>query len=455
MMKKLIASLVLIAICGQVSVFAQSNAHIVANYKKKASAVVEDFRNSLAKSASHAQESVVEEGGESGDLSPYTYKLSAPGVYYSSVMSDKLALDYELPGSEEATVKSSGMDYRDALNSSISDVLFNAYALNPSNFSYHDKQIEKETVVAPAEVAGAKAEDLNVIYNNVQEIQDVTDVVDGVDVDLAVEKPNFWTTSGKFKLQFTQNYFSENWYKGGNNNVTMLSNLVLEANYNDQNRIQWDNKLDLRLGFVTTTSDSCHNFLSNNDKIYLFSKLGVKAAKSWNYTLSLEANTQFLPGYKSNDRRRYSDFIAPLDVFVSLGMDFKPALKNGNQLSVELLPFSYKMRYIGVDDENIHMAYNLPHTNFRQDFGSRVVVNSTLKLVKDLTWKCRFYYFTSYEYAEAEMENVLSFQFNKYIATEINTLWRFDDNRSKKYFDRNLGYFQFKEYFTLGLTYDF
>ena len=139
--------------------------------------------------------------------------------------------------------------------------------------------------MTPAPTAGAKTEDLDPIYNKVDEIKDVAEVVEDVDVDIKIEKPNFWKTSGRFVFQFTQNYFSENWYKGGNNNVTLLSNLVLEANYNDQKRLSWENKLDLRLGFVTATSDSIHRYLTNNDKIDLFSKLGVKAAKNWYYTV--------------------------------------------------------------------------------------------------------------------------------------------------------------------------
>ena len=235
----------------------------------------------------------------------------------------------------------------------------------------------------------------------------------------------------------------------------MLANLVLEANYNDQKKVQWDNKLDLRLGFMTTTSDSCHSYLTNNDKIYLFSKLGIKATKSWYYTLSMEANTQFMPGYRSNDRRMYSNFLAPLDVYASLGIDFKPALKNGNTLSLALLPFSYKFRYIGTENENIHRNYGMIDLDFKKDYGSRLEFNSKINLAKNFTWKSRLYIFTSYKYVESEIENSLSFAFNKYLSTEVYTLWRFDDSRSRQYYDSTLGYFQFKEYFTFGLSYNF
>ena len=424
-----------------------------AAYSREASAIVSKYKKELTQIRKNVAD--VEPDSAEKPMSPYLFRLLGPGVYYRSVTEDKLKMDYTLPGANTSIQSTGLMDEYRRINTSIDEVLFGAYAEHQDRFHYHDRQIAAETSVSPASAMETKAEDLASIYNKVEEIKDVAQVVDSVEVDLQIKKPNFWTTTGKFSLQFTQNYFSENWYKGGNNNVTLLSNLVLEAKYDDQKRVQWDNKLDLRLGFVTATSDSIHRYLTNNDKIYLFSKLGIKAAKNWFYTVSFEANSQFLPGHKANDRRTYSKFMAPLDVYVSLGMDWKPKFKNGNTFSLALLPLSYKMRYITDDEEAIHASYNMRGKDFQQDFGSKIEFNSKIKIVKDFTWKCRFYYFTSYEYVESEMENVLSFQFNKYISSEVYTLWRFDDNRSRKYYDDTLGFFQFKEYFTLGLAYNF
>ena len=424
-----------------------------AAYSREASAIVLKYKKELTQIRKNVAD--VEPDSAEKPMSPYLFRLLGPGVYYRSVTEDKLKMDYTLPGANTSIQSTGLMDEYRRINTSIDEVLFGAYAEHPERFHYHDRQIAAETSVSPASAMETKAEDLASIYNKVEEIKDVAQVVDSVEVDLQIKKPNFWTTTGKFSLQFTQNYFSENWYKGGNNNVTLLSNLVLEAKYDNQKRVQWDNKLDLRLGFVTATSDSIHRYLTNNDKIYLFSKLGIKAAKNWFYTVSFEANSQFLPGHKANDRRTYSKFMAPLDVYVSLGMDWKPKFKNGNTFSLALLPLSYKMRYITDDEEAIHASYNMRGKDFQQDFGSKIEFNSKIKIVKDFTWKCRYYYFTSYEYVESEMENVLSFQFNKYISSEVYTLWRFDDNRSRKYYDDTLGFFQFKEYFTLGLAYNF
>ena len=397
------------------------------SYSREASTIVSKYKRELTQ----LRKNVMDVPADSNEvqMSPYYYKLFGPGVFFSSVLDDKFKLNYVMPSDMDGSQPTTpGLRERRDINASIDDVLLGAYAQHPQLVHYSDAQIASEETVSPVSVVGTKAEELTAIYKKVEEIKDVADVLDSVVVDLQIVRPNFWTTTGKFSLQFTQNYFSDIWYKGGNNNVTMLSNLVLEANYNDQKRVQWDNKLDLRLGFVTATSDSIHRYLTNNDKIDLFSKLGIKAAKNWFYTISAEAKSQFLPGHKANDRRTYSKFLAPLDVYVSLGMDWKPKFKNGNSFSLALLPFSYKMRLINDEEESIHTSYNMKDKDFQQDFGSKIEFNSKIKIVKDFTWKCRFYYFTSYEYVESEMENVLSFQFNKYISSEVYTLWRFDDN---------------------------
>ena len=381
-------------------------------------------------------------------VSPYYYRLIEPGVYYPSATKGVLKLD------EDFDVK----DNRDWLNQEIDNMLLNIYLTDPSRIRYSGETIKEEQLVDAEKVIESplpttKVDDI--LNDELKETaaKDIDTSID--DIGMEVVKPNFWKCQGQFSLQFSQNYFSDNWYKGGNNNQNLLSAIILEANYDDNRKLTWENKLEMRLGFITTTSDTCHTFLTSNDKIRLFSKLGIKAKKSWYYTASAEAVSQFLPGYKTNDRRKYSSFLSPLDVYVSLGMDFKPSLKNGNTFSLALLPLTYKMRMLRDKDENIHRVYNMVDEDITHDFGSKLDLNCKLKIAKDFFWKSRLYYFTAYDYTEAEWENSFTYAFSKYINAEVYTLWRFDDNRDRKYYDDTLGYFQFKEYFTLGLTYSF
>ncbi|MBO4565473.1 MAG: DUF3078 domain-containing protein [Bacteroidaceae bacterium] len=372
------------------------------------------------------------------DVSPYYYQMFFPSTYYSNVTRSVLSLD-------------------SAAQTPMNLQLLRIYASRPSLVNHYDEQFKNEALLEASRSASDKSNaDLKKEINSAISSSSKNRVdKDDFDIGLQVVKPNFWKTAGNFSLKFTQNYFSENWYQGGNNNQTMLATLNLSAIYNDTKKITWENRLDVRLGFITTPSDTCHTFLTNNDKLQLNTKLGVKAAKNWNYTVSGEAKTQMMGGYRTNNRLKFSDFLSPLDVSLSIGMDFKPKLKNNNTLSVALLPLSYKMRYIRSHNENIHKVNSFVNRTLKQDYGSRLEVNCKFTIVKNLTWKCRSYAFTSYKYVEAEMENIFTFEFSKYISTDLYTLWRFDDNRPMKFYDDNLGYFQFKEYITLGLKYDF
>lgn len=71
-------------------------------------------------------------------------------------------------------------------------------------------------------------------------------------------KPNFWKLSGNYSLQLFQNYVSDNWYKGGESNYSMLGTVTLQANYNNKQRFRWENKLELRLGLQNSKGDTLH-----------------------------------------------------------------------------------------------------------------------------------------------------------------------------------------------------
>ena len=380
-------------------------------------------------------------------ISPYYYRLIDPEVYSASAIKGMMTLE-DLEG-----------DKRDQINHFIDKSLVGLYLKKPSAVAYSDLNINQEQsvpVVKEDEPIVLPVEKVDDILNNELEVKQAKDIDDNiVDIGLKVEKPNFWKFTGKASLQFTQNYFSDNWYKGGNNNQNLLASLILQANYDDQKRLSWENKLEMRLGFMTTPSDTCHKFLTSNDKLNLYSKLGLKAKKAWFYTATAEANTQFMPGYRSNNRLKFSNFLAPFDVYFSIGIDFKPSLKNGNTFSLALLPFSYKMRWLNDKDDNIHRVYNMVDEDITHDFGSKLEMNCKFQIAKDFFWKSRLYCYSAYDYVEAEWENSFTYAFSKYINAEVFTLWRFDDNRDRKYYDEHLGYFQFKEYFTLGLTYAF
>lgn len=362
-----------------------------------------------------------------------SFRLFAPLTFFYSVAGNRMGL---------STGKQDDMD---AL---INTALINVYIMHPEYVKNTEHDIEK---------AGMLHEDIKVpIRHNVEYASRKTPINEenvNVPLQIVVKKPNFWTFEGDYYLQFLQNYVSGNWYKGGESNYSMVASTTLQANYNNKQKVKFENKLELKLGFQTSRSDSLHSFKTSEDLIRYTGKLGLQAARNWYYTLQLVAYTQFTRGYKSNDPIVYSDILSPLNMNLSLGMSYTVKAFNGRLTgSVQMAPLAYNFRYVG--REELASRYGLDegkHTMY--DFGSECTVDLTWALSDLIKWKTRLYGFTSYERAEVEWENTLSFQFNKYISSNIFVYPRFDDASSKR--DDHHGYWQLKEYASLGFSYSF
>ena len=270
--------------------------------------------------------------------------------------------------------------------------------------------------------------------------------------ELVIVKPNFWRFKGDGFLQFLQNFVSGNWHKGGESNYSAVGQVMLELDYNDKNKITFENKLEMKLGFMTSRTDSVHTFKASSDLLRLTSKLGLQAHKRWYYTLQVTAATQFARGLKANDAKTYSDFMSPFDLNVGLGMEYKVNAFNGQlKGTLNFSPLSYNLRY--VDRIDLSTRFGLDEGRHTlHDFGSRMVLDLEWKLLEQLTWKSRLDAFTSYKRALVEWENTFKLQVSKYISANLYLYPRFDDSGSR---DDELGYFQFMEYSSLGLSYSF
>lgn len=273
-----------------------------------------------------------------------------------------------------------------------------------------------------------------------------------VPVEVLVKRPNFWTFSGDYALQFLQNYVSGNWYKGGESNYSALVSLVMQANYNNKQKVKWENRLELKYGMQSSRSDSLHSFKSTEDLIRLTSKLGLQATKRWYYTVQFIGNTQFSHSYRSNDPKIYSAFAAPLNINLSIGMDYSVDwMHHRLKGNFHLAPLAYNMKYtrmleltrrLGIKDGN----------HFLHDFGSEFTVDLEWQLMESLTWKTRLYGYSTYKRTELEWENTFTFRFNRYISSRVFIYPRFDDGVSR---DDHYAFWQLKEFASIGFQYSF
>ena len=364
------------------------------------------------------------------------YRLFAPLTFYHNVADKTLALNSESAG-------------KDNVSDAIDAALLNVYLKRPDLVQTTESELAetgsvREDIYQPMENQVAFVEKV--------ETPQLVDVPQDIPDTVMVQVPKFWTYKGDGFLQFMQNYVSGNWYKGGESNYSMVGALTLEANYDNKNKWKWDNKLELKLGFLRSRTDTLHKVKSNEDLIRFTSKVGLQATKHWYYTLQLQAYTQFTKGYKSNDPKVYSDWFSPFNLNLGLGMDYKVETENKRLTgTVNLSPIAVNYRYVGRLD--LGPSYGLdPGKHSMVEFGPNMTADLVWKLNDVVTWKTRFYAFTSFKRAEIEWENTFELRVSKYITANLFLFPRFDD---ASIYDDDLGFWQFKEYSSLGFAYTF
>lgn len=304
---------------------------------------------------------------------------------------------------------------------------------------------------------GSIREDVNTDIVPQVELTDIVenpdnDLPEPVPVRLVVQKPKFWKFSGDGYLQFLQNYVSDNWHKGGESNYSAQGAAVLELNYNDRDKVTWENKLEMKLGIQTSPSDTVHKFKTNNDLLRLTSKLGIQAHKRWYYTLQLLTYTQFARGLKANDPKIYSDFTSPIDISVGIGMEYKvEALNKRLTGTLNFLPFAFNFRYVA--RKNLAAANGIKGDHHTlENFASQFTGELKWQIHDLITYKTRLYAMTTYEQCKLEWENQFELKVNKYISANLFIYPRFDDGNDR---DEHMGYFQLQEWSSIGLSYSF
>ena len=336
---------------------------------------------------------------------------------------------------------------RDRKESPILSELMHLYLTRPDLVEGTDRMVQQQQT---------KLDDIKAPIHHdptlVEKVADRPVEPTNVPVDVLVKRPNFWTFSGDYALQFLQNYVSGNWYKGGESNYSALVSLVMQANYNNKQKVKWENRLELKYGMQSSRSDSLHSFKSTEDLIRLTSKLGLQATKRWYYTVQFIGNTQFSHSYRSNDPKIYSAFAAPLNINLSIGMDYSVDWMNHRlKGNFHLAPLAYNMKYtrmleltrrLGIKDGN----------HFLHDFGSEFTVDLEWQLMESLTWKTRLYGYSTYKRTELEWENTFTFRFNRYISSRVFIYPRFDDGVGR---DDHYAFWQLKEFASIGFQYSF
>ncbi len=394
-------------------------------------------------------------------LDPAYYKLIVPPTYYEAPIRQAFALNWE-PGTSVPTAidtlymgkrrdaevfRPGNLETYAKVDRWVNAILKDFYLQHPEQVVNNEvfwadiKPLETDRVMKKS-----KKEKMSDYMHTKAPVKDLN-----AETELVVVRPNFWTKNGNASLQLTQNYISSNWYNGGESTSSMLSNLTWEANYDDRQRVEFENKLELKLGFVTAPSDTVHHFKTNTDLFRLYSKLGVKAVKNWYYTLAGEFKSQFFASYNTNTNEMVSNFLSPAELDVTLGLDFK---QNKKKYTLSLLtsPLAYTLMYIHNDQIIDTEAFNVPAGHKSANLlGSKFTGNLTWTIIPSITWESKLEYFTTYSTVIASWENTFNFTLNRFLSTKLFVHARYDDGVTLT--EDNRSYFQLQELLSFGLNY--
>lgn len=388
----------------------------------------------------HQRNKAIRQNTYKRPLDVYALRMSLPPTFYSSSVLQQFS-------AETPDIRTDRSLVRMYL---VNDALASMYVNRPEIIVQTDSQVEQ---------AGTLRDDVHGSLTTDTKLSDKVVTVDlGAEMNegvvLVTRRPNFWKFSGSGSLQFTQNYFSENWYQGGENNYAFLGLLTLNANYDNKQNVQWENRLEARLGFQTTSESETRRSMKPTDNLLrLTTKLGYKAYKTLFYTMQVQAYTQIVPLYESNSDVIRTNFLSPLNLTVSVGLDYKFQTNNNNfRGNVYLAPCAYNMRYVSNIDLATKHGIEAGHHAYH-NFGPSITVNAYWQILKNLSWNARMYWISNFTYTNIEWENTFNFTINKYLSAKLFVYPKFDDS-SARYKSEGGSFFMMKEWLSLGFNYN-
>lgn len=285
-----------------------------------------------------------------------------------------------------------------------------------------------------------------------------TRIVDDIDVDFGKAsledfgqyfelKADKWHWKGDHSLTMQQTALSDNWYKGGDNNMTVSGDQKITISRYDEDAITtFETVLDLKLSGYYTKADTIHSLRVSDNEFSLSSKYGYKAWKKWYYTAQLYAKTPVFDYYAANSRECKSTILSPLELNLSLGVDYKYTSPNKRfTYSLLLAPLSYDLKYVSDHRVNV-TSYGIDaDKSSLHQFGSNITTKFDWKISETASWSSRLYYFTSYHTMKVEFENTLNFQIGRFLTARVYAYPRYDDSRDDE--------LEIKEMLTLGFAY--
>ncbi len=250
---------------------------------------------------------------------------------------------------------------------------------------------------------------------------------------------------------------SPNWYQGGNNNLNTLANIYYNVKLNTEYHpnLLFETTAQYKLGMNNAPDDSIHNYNISDDLLQINTTFGIKAAKRWYYSFTGQFKTQVLNSYKKNSHDLNSSFLSPGELTAGIGMTYNYAnAPKTFTFDASIAPLSYNLKTC-ISNRIDPTAYNIKEgRKTSHNFGSSAELRLFWKLAYNITFSSRIFAFTDYDSAQADWENTLSFDINRFLSTQVYVHMRYD-SATPPCEDENWKKLQVKEILSIGFAYKF
>lgn len=278
-----------------------------------------------------------------------------------------------------------------------------------------------------------------------------------LEVQKIITKRQYWKYRSESSFIFSQAALS-NWVKGGENSVTMATDITGYASYlNKPLKLSSDNFARLQFGYIASGGNPIRK---NLDLLETNSKLNHKAFGKFDFSGILLFKTQIARGYTyPNDSVPVSKFMNPAILTIGFGLDYKP----NKNTSLNFSPLSYKGTFVTdtarINQTKYGIAKNRKSLN---EPGVSFLITNKYQLLKNISVTNRLQLFTNYihnpQNIDIDWEMILVANLNWFTDVRFNTHLIFDDDTKTPILGadgipKNTARAQFKE--MLGFTFVF
>lgn len=382
-----------------------------------------------------------------------------------TISSDQFLLDMLAQQSKELYLRDSLL--RDSLLASLKyrdsilriELAYIQDSIKLLSSTLYNSPIENDSTIQVKATIDSVTQEINRLRNSNPEIHIQSAIVPDMNEDLAEiayqlkNRNNPWSKEANTLIQFSQNYISPNWYKGGSSNFAILAQAKGFINYKKDNFL-WENSGEWRTGVATANGDTLRKHNITDDLFRLYSKIGYQVVKKLYISASMEFQTNFWNSWNTNSTTVKTAFLTPIRYNINVGVDYQP-IKN---MSIMFAPATYKMVYSLYHDGNSEQV-NVTNYGIEEgkqilnEIGSSIRVKWGWKPFREIALDTEFYLYTNYRRVEIDWQINFDFFITRFLSARLILHPRFDntviytgDERAK---------LQFKELLSVGFSHKF